>query len=84
MCVCVCPGSLSSKRSKKDVVGTTRKDCFTVYSVPYSEHSSFGELLECLECLNPRKIVPTVTVSTSEEQVKLLRAYWSDKKANLL
>jgi DNA repair metallo-beta-lactamase len=78
------PGSLSSKKSKKDVVGITRNDCFTIYSVPYSEHSSFPELVECLECLNPRKIVPTVDVGASDEQVKLLRTYWSDKKANLL
>lgn len=44
----------------------------TVHSVPYSEHSSFPELVDCLRCLKPKKIVPTVSVSKSQEQVDLL------------
>ena len=47
----------------------------SVYGVPYSEHSSFGELVECLVTLRPNNIVPTVNVGRSREQVqRLMRA----------
>ena len=77
--------SLSSK--KKDsgsVVGTTTRGSLTVHSVPYSEHSSFPELVECLESLNPRRIIPTVSVSKSQQQIDLLLSAWRDKQAKLL
>lgn len=45
---------------------------YTVHGVPYSEHSSFPELVDCVRCLQPRKIVPTVTPAKSEEQIELL------------
>ena len=32
----------------------------------------FQELLDCISCLHPKKIIPTVSVSKSEEQVQLL------------
>ncbi len=32
----------------------------TVFGVPYSEHSSFTELRECVQFLDPVRIVPTV------------------------
>eukprot|EP00797_Seminavis_robusta_P014567 Sro21_g014560.1 cross-link repair 1A protein (670) ;mRNA; r:41431-43440 len=44
----------------------------TVHSVPYSEHSSFPELVDCIRALRPKKIVPTVSVSKSQQQVDLL------------
>jgi DNA cross-link repair 1A protein len=59
--------SLSSKGS--GIVKTSTKGNLTVHGVPYSEHSSFPELLDCLDCLKPRKIVPTVSVSKSDAQV---------------
>ncbi|KAL3815300.1 hypothetical protein ACHAXA_006802 [Cyclostephanos tholiformis] len=45
---------------------------FSVHGVPYSEHSSFPELVDCLACLKPLRITPTVSVSKSEEQLRLL------------
>jgi DNA cross-link repair 1A protein len=62
--------SLSSKGS--GIVKTSTKGILTVHGVPYSEHSSFPELLDCLDCLKPRKIVPTVSASKSDAQVDLL------------
>ena len=32
----------------------------SVYGVPYSEHSSFPELRDCVARLRPKRLVPTV------------------------
>ena len=40
--------------------GRRQKGSLILYSVPYSEHSSFAELREFVRWLEPRKIVPTV------------------------
>lgn len=73
--------SLSSKRA--DLIGSSTRGKLTVCSVPYSEHSSFPELLDCLACLSPRKITPTVSVRKSEEQVNLLQQHFHLKQTKL-
>jgi DNA cross-link repair 1A protein len=75
--------SLSKKTSSSSVVGKVSRGNLTVHSVPYSEHSSFPELVECLECLNPRRIIPTVSVSKSQQQIDLLLSSWRDKQTKL-
>jgi DNA cross-link repair 1A protein len=45
-----------------------------VYGVPYSEHSSYSELVDCLVCLKPQKIIPTVSAAKSQEQIDMLLA----------
>jgi DNA cross-link repair 1A protein len=60
------PGQLLSKRAKGSDI---------IYGAPYSEHSSYSELLDCVRYLNPKRIVPTVNCSTQEkvrEQLALL------------
>jgi DNA cross-link repair 1A protein len=54
------------------ILSTRTSGIFTVHGVPYSEHSSFPELVDCLDCLKPKRIIPTVSVSKSDEQVELL------------
>jgi DNA cross-link repair 1A protein len=54
------------------LVKSSSRGKLTVHSVPYSEHSSFPELVDCIGCLRPKRIVPTVSVSKSREQVDLL------------
>ena len=34
-----------------------------VYGIPYSEHSSFTELRDCVAALRPSKLVPTVNAT---------------------
>ena len=47
----------------------------TVCKVPYSEHSSFDELVDCVRCLRASKIVPTVSTQSSDAQVALLEKH---------
>ena len=58
--------------TRKDIVSKRTNNKCTIYGVPYSEHSSFSELVDCLICLKPKEIIPTVSVSKSQEQVELL------------
>jgi DNA cross-link repair 1A protein len=59
------------------IISTTTRGRLTVHGVPYSEHSSFPELVDCLRCLRPRRIVPTVSVRSGKEQVELLLSHLS-------
>jgi DNA cross-link repair 1A protein len=54
------------------IIKTNRKGAVTIHNVPYSEHSSFPELIDCLAYLRPKRIIPTVSVSKSQEQIDLL------------
>ncbi len=56
----------------KSILNSRTNGIVTVHGVPYSEHSSFPELVDCLECLKPKRIIPTVSVAKSDEQVALL------------
>eukprot|EP00549_Striatella_unipunctata_P003640 CAMPEP_0118694582 /NCGR_PEP_ID=MMETSP0800-20121206/12617_1 /TAXON_ID=210618 ORGANISM="Striatella unipunctata, Strain CCMP2910" /NCGR_SAMPLE_ID=MMETSP0800 /ASSEMBLY_ACC=CAM_ASM_000638 /LENGTH=109 /DNA_ID=CAMNT_0006593091 /DNA_START=33 /DNA_END=362 /DNA_ORIENTATION=- len=64
----------NSSSGKDNLVSSRGKgNDMCVYSVPYSEHSSFPELVDCIACLKPKKIIPTVNVRNSEEQVNKLK-----------
>jgi len=54
-----------------------------IHSVPYSEHSSFPELVDCLACLKPQCTIPTVSVSKSDQQVKMLMKALKEKQTTL-
>jgi DNA cross-link repair 1A protein len=72
--------SHSSKKAPGDggggisssIISTATRGRLTVHGVPYSEHSSFPELVDCLQCLRPKRIIPTVSVGKSQQQVDLL------------
>jgi hypothetical protein len=74
--------SLGSKPSSS-VVSSRRSGNLTIHSVPYSEHSSFPELVDCLECLKPQRIVPTVNASKSSEQITTLMRALREKQTTL-
>jgi len=46
-----------------------------VYSVPYSEHSSFSELRALVGALRPRKLTPTVNSETQEGREKIMKCF---------
>lgn len=66
------PTGWSFSENNKSLVSKRNSGNLTIFSVPYSEHSNFAELLDCLHCLKPKRIIPTVSVSKSDEQVSLL------------
>ncbi|CAM9394873.1 unnamed protein product [Scytosiphon promiscuus] len=43
-----------------------------VYSLPYSEHSSFNQLRDFVRAVKPKKIVPTVNAASSASVEKML------------
>ena len=57
---------------RKGLITTRNSGIMTIHGIPYSEHSSFSELVDCVRCLKPKKIIPTVNVMKSEEQVEFL------------
>jgi len=46
-----------------------------MYSVPYSEHSSWTELQALISCLRPRSVVPTVNADTRSQREALVSAF---------
>lgn len=45
---------------QKKGLQTRREGNVTIYGIPYSEHSSFSELRDCVKRLRPKRIIPTV------------------------
>ena len=73
-----------SHRAGNSIISTATKGQLTVHSVPYSEHSAFPELLDCIRTLKPKKITPTVSVSKSQQQVDLLLRHVNIRQRTLL
>lgn len=74
--------SLGSKPSSS-LVSSRYNGNICIHSVPYSEHSSFPELVDCLSCLKPQCTIPTVSVKKSEEQVGMLMKALKEKQTTL-
>jgi hypothetical protein len=55
------------------VLTSKSKDSLTLYSIPYSEHSSYDELIDFVKMMKPNIIHPTVNTSSKEEQLNLIR-----------
>lgn len=63
---------VSTSPTKEKLISSKNSGRYSVHGVPYSEHSSFPELVDCLRSLKPKKIITTVSVSKSEEQCQML------------
>ncbi|XP_054285709.1 DNA cross-link repair 1A protein-like [Macrosteles quadrilineatus] len=57
--------------SKSDEFKVTSNHNITIYGVPYSEHSSFTELRDFVQFLQPHEVVPTVNVGSSSSRSKM-------------
>ena len=66
------PSSAAAAAASSSLLSVRKSGALTIYGVPYSEHSSFAELADCVRCLQPMWIVPTVDVAHSQEQVARL------------
>jgi DNA cross-link repair 1A protein len=53
------------------VLRSNPRDNNIIYSVPYSEHSAFGELIDFIRIFKPHKIIPTVKTSVENVQLQL-------------
>lgn len=58
----------SAKALQPKVIGRGK---FELLSIPYSEHCSFSEMIEFVEFIQPKKIVPTVSVEQFTKQEPL-------------
>jgi mRNA degradation ribonuclease J1/J2 len=62
-----------SKSSKASVVHTRPSSHnVTIASAPYSEHSSYEEIKQCVKILRPKKIIPTVNAETEEQRRRMV------------
>ena len=59
-------------KHNRHLISSKSNGNYIVHGVPYSEHSSFPELVDCVRTLKPRRIVTTVSTSKSEEQIEML------------
>ncbi|XP_072934364.1 uncharacterized protein [Epargyreus clarus] len=46
------------------------KDMVTIHGIPYSEHSSFSEMIRFVNFLKPKQVVPTVDISGGVKAVQ--------------
>ncbi|CAK1590265.1 unnamed protein product [Parnassius mnemosyne] len=49
---------------------TVQKDFVTIHGIPYSEHSSFSEMIRFVKFLKPKQVIPTVDISGGAKAVQ--------------
>ncbi|KAL0818332.1 hypothetical protein ABMA28_008812 [Loxostege sticticalis] len=49
---------------------TVEKDMVTIHGIPYSEHSSFSEMIRFVKFLKPKQVIPTVDISGGTKAVQ--------------
>jgi hypothetical protein len=59
----------------KTGVKKRQQDGTLSYSIPYSEHSSWVELRECVRAFRPKKLIPTVNVTDTESFDRMIAKF---------
>jgi hypothetical protein len=71
--VIIRPTGWSFGKSTKSLVSSrVSAHNIIIASAPYSEHSSYDEIRECVKSLKPKKVIPTVNAETSGQRNKLV------------
>ncbi|KPJ11568.1 DNA cross-link repair 1A protein [Papilio machaon] len=55
---------------ENDKATAVTRDSVTIHGIPYSEHSSFSELIRFVKFLKPKQVVPTVDISGGVKTVQ--------------
>ncbi|XP_013146418.1 PREDICTED: DNA cross-link repair 1A protein isoform X2 [Papilio polytes] len=55
---------------ENDKATAVTRDAVTIHGIPYSEHSSFSELIRFVKFLKPKQVVPTVDISGGVKTVQ--------------
>ena len=67
----LCEGWSFQKRG----VNVRKEGNVSIYGIPYSEHSSYDELRDCVRTLRPRKLIPTVNAANAASAKVLVDRY---------
>ena len=54
-----------------------------IYGIPYSEHSSFPELRDCVATLRPLKLIPTVNATNRTAAENIISRFAVSLRLNL-
>ena len=60
---------------QKRGVNVRKEGNVSIYGIPYSEHSSYDELRDCVRTLRPRRLIPTVNAANAASAKALVDRY---------
>jgi DNA repair metallo-beta-lactamase len=64
--------SIDRREKMSSIFDEAMPKSISIISVPYSEHSSFNELHECVKWFDPLKVIPTVNCRSSKEAIEMV------------
>jgi len=71
--VLIRPTGWNFRKSSGNIVHVREASALvTIVSVPYSEHSSFDELQDCVHTLRPKRLIPTVNAADARKSRALV------------
>lgn len=64
-------------KAEDTIARTMSKNNVTIHLVPYSEHSSYDELIDFVSWMRPKRVIPTVNASDEKQVAKQLKHFSS-------